>query len=212
MVVPVAHRGQPEGPDRRLMTAAGQLSISGMPPGRFSPRTDTFRPRCARLAAGRLCFDRLRHEMAPGVIPFGVTGRPVRGPRPVTERCGDTHGFAVSVSWDLPSSASPACVRPFKNNGTGSGAKGLLLPSSLQTICHPTAVAGRLHGKGCLPTPFLCTSALEPDTMGMGLSLDCWPIPKDEPLYRVRWSQLVRSSTAITVGLSWRLFASALIR
>ncbi|RNL59196.1 hypothetical protein D7003_02755 [Arthrobacter oryzae] len=41
------------------------------------------------LAAGRLCLDRLRHEMTPGVIPLGVAGRSVCGPCPVTQRSGD---------------------------------------------------------------------------------------------------------------------------
>lgn len=44
------------------------------------------------FAAGRLCFHRLRHEMTPGVIPFGVACSPLRGPRPVTEPGGKTHG------------------------------------------------------------------------------------------------------------------------
>ena len=61
------------------------------------------------FAAGRLCFDRLGHEVTPSDIPFGGAGHPVRGGARFHSAAGIlTVIFAVSASLVSSFLVSPA--------------------------------------------------------------------------------------------------------
>jgi hypothetical protein len=84
------------GPEGTCSPVALRLRLSAV--FKLPPSGESFAPRRVHLAlivlcfsTSRLRFDRLRHEMAPRVIPFGVVGRLVRRSRPVTECGRNTH-------------------------------------------------------------------------------------------------------------------------